>query len=68
MLNNAHWNPDVPDFKQRMTRAEWKKILLKGREKIIYRGKVIALVAKDIGYGVVEVSKPQQDEKGVADA
>lgn len=46
-----------PDFKQRMTTQDWKKILLANEDTIIYCGTRYNLFAKKIGFGVVEVQK-----------
>ncbi len=55
MLSNDHWT--LPDFKQRMTKKEWRNILLNHQDKIVYQGKVYRLKADDLGVGVVEVYK-----------
>ncbi len=55
MLNDNHWR--VPDYRQRITTKEWKKILLHDSDQIIFRGNPVPLKAKNLGYGVVEVSK-----------
>ena len=55
MPNRGHWESE--DFKQRMTRKEWQKLLLDGDDTIIFHGTVRHLTAKHIGAGVYEVSK-----------
>lgn len=55
MLDRNHWQTE--DFKQRMTHQEWKKMLLANEDTITYNACVRQLVAKKLGYGVVEVSK-----------
>lgn len=47
---------DETAVRQRITTTEWKKILLSYGDKFIRKGAVRQLVAKDIGFGVVEVS------------
>ncbi len=56
--DNQHWVD--PDYKQRMTVKEWRKILLDGQDKIIFRGRVMQLVADKLGHGVVDVRKEAQ--------
>jgi hypothetical protein len=55
MLDNAHWV--ISTHKQRMTKKEWKQILLEEKDKIIFKGIVTKLKADDLGCGVVEVYK-----------
>jgi hypothetical protein len=45
------------DYKQRMTTKEWKLILLNHDDYVTYNGRVYDLVAKKLGFGVVEVYK-----------
>ena len=46
---------------QRISTQEWRGILLAGKDNLVYAGDVRRLVAKKIGYGVVEVSmKPKE--------
>lgn len=45
-----------------MTRAEWRQVLLAGNDEIIFCGQPTKLVAKDLGYGVVEVTKEAEAE------
>lgn len=45
------------DYKQRVPVKMWRQILLENRDTIIFNGTVRQLVAKNLGYGVVEVSK-----------
>ena len=52
-LNSAHWT--VRGYKQRMTIAQWRRMLLDGRDSIIIAGRVETLVATKLGAGVVEV-------------
>lgn len=52
-LDNAHWMRR--GHKQRMTCSQWREILLAEQDKIIVRGRVRTLVAKNLGAGVVEV-------------
>ena len=55
MLSENHWR--MPYYSQRMTVKEWKEHLLNERDRIIFHGKMVRLIAKRLGYGVVEVSK-----------
>jgi hypothetical protein len=59
----GHWRYE--DFKQRMSVAQWRKLLLEEDDTVIYRGRVRKLKAEHIGFGVVEVSKvPQEADNG----
>ncbi len=57
--NGGHWT--IKNHRQRMTHAQWSKLLLRGDDSIIYRDKVVSLVSIDLGYGVVEVTKDLTD-------
>lgn len=54
-LNEAHWTD--ANYKQRMTTKDWKQILLDNKDQITYCGFLTKLKAKNLGCGVVEVSK-----------
>ncbi|MHA2216919.1 MAG: hypothetical protein ACXACY_13325 [Candidatus Hodarchaeales archaeon] len=54
-LSSNHWTIEV--YKQRMTTKQWKKILLEKMDSIYCGGRLRQLVAKNLGHGVVEVSK-----------
>lgn len=58
MLNNNHWT--LPNFRQRMTKKQWRDILLNDQDKIIYKGLLCQLKAKDLGADVVEVYKDME--------
>jgi len=46
-----------------MTVSEWRNLLLAEADTLVVAGYVRRLVAKDLGYGVVEVSKaPLEDD------
>lgn len=51
---NRFWY--VEDHTQRITTKDWKEVLLDNRDKLIKQGHIRQLVAKNLGYGVVEVS------------
>lgn len=55
-LNGEHW--DFREYKQRMSTKEWKEILLKEEDLIVFRGNFVRLNAILLSPGVVEVSKP----------
>ena len=55
LRSDAHWQ--IEDFKQRMTKKEWQKILLSGEDTIIVRGRLRQLKAKYLGAGVYEIYK-----------
>lgn len=54
-LDALHWQKE--DYAQRMTKKDWKEILLNHEEKISFNGRVRTLVCRDLGYGVLEVYK-----------
>lgn len=63
ILSDKHWY--VEGYVQRIDSKIWKKILLAERDKIIVRGVLRTLVAKNLGYGVVEIrKKPKTEVKG----
>jgi hypothetical protein len=53
--DDQHWSD--PHYRQRMTTKEWKDILLREEDKLIFHGTLVPLRAKRLGFGVVEVSK-----------
>jgi len=61
MLSNNHWTCDT--FKQRMPVSTWKKILLDNNDRIIVKGCLRQLIAKKMGYGIVEVYKAPEEYK-----
>ena len=63
MLSNNHWT--LPNFRQRMTKKQWRDILLNDQDKIIYKGLLCQLKAKDLGAGVVEVYKALERGEGI---
>ena len=54
-LADDHWTIECAT--QRMTVQSWKKILLAGDDRIWVAGRSRRLVAKRMGFGIVEVSK-----------
>ena len=61
-ISNNHWSTE--NFKERMTKKEWQEILLSYKDHIIVAGCCRQVVAKNIGAGVVEVSKKPLLEEG----
>jgi hypothetical protein len=55
MLTEGHWKSEA--YVQRMTTRCWKLILLNNDDQITFEGRVRRLIGKNIGFGVVEVSK-----------
>jgi endonuclease V-like protein UPF0215 family len=47
----------VEKFVERMTSRQWKAILLAGNDYAIYNSSKYRLIAKKLGYGVLEVYK-----------
>jgi hypothetical protein len=60
IISPNHWK--VANYVQRMTAKEWRQILLDKEDNIIFQGHPLRLIAKNIGYGVVEVSKELRNE------
>ena len=58
ILTNGHWKDE--SYAQRMTTRCWKLILLNNDDNITFNGRVRRLVGKNIGFGVVEVSKEKR--------
>ena len=54
-LDKDHWRTEY--YRQRMTGREWGQILLAYKDRIAYNCRVRQLIAKKLGYGVVEVYK-----------
>jgi len=50
-----HYN--MRDYRQRMTVQDWRKILLADEDYLIFKGDVLKMKAKNLGFGVVEVWK-----------
>jgi hypothetical protein len=44
------------DYRQRIRAKQWTEVLLNGDDTIIRKGKIRQMVAKNLGYGVVEIS------------
>ena len=55
ILDERHWA--VTDYKQRIDKNDWRELLLNDDDKIIFHGKLIQLNGKNLGFGVIEVSK-----------
>ena len=58
ILHENHWKGE--HFKQRITASEWKQLLLHNDDEVIFEGHIRKLVAKKLGYGVVEISKEKK--------
>jgi hypothetical protein len=50
------WTTPNDDHSQRIRSTEWRDVLLENRDKICVRGNIRQLIAKNLGYGVVEVT------------
>jgi hypothetical protein len=59
LISSNHWAAE--DYRERMTVKEWRAVLLAERDIIFFRGHSRRLVAKNIGAGVVEVSKAPEE-------
>jgi hypothetical protein len=62
-IDDRFWTiSDERLIKQRMTEKQWAGILLASNDLIIVRGNCRQLVAKKLGYGVVEITlEPKED-------
>ena len=61
-LDDRHWTAE--NHTQRMPYKQWRGILLEEADRIIIRGTIRYLIARKLGYGVVEVSKkPLAEDK-----
>lgn len=54
-LSANHWAAEY--YRQRVTRKEWKEILLEHGDSIIFRGRLRKLKAQHLGAGVYEIYK-----------
>lgn len=55
LLSDKH--STIKDYVERMTYSSWKDILLAEEDIVSFNDVSVQLFAKDLGYGVVEVSK-----------
>ena len=44
-------------YTQRMTAKEWGKMLLLKEDYVVFKGEIRNLIAKNLGYGIVEIYK-----------
>lgn len=51
----GHWQRE--DFAQRMTTQQWRSLLLREEDRLIFNGRMRRLVGRYIGAGVFEVRK-----------
>ena len=54
-IDNQHWVRE--DYKERITAKEWEKMLLESDDTIVFKGRVRRLIGKNLGFGVIEISK-----------
>ena len=59
---NRFWHSE--EHTQRIATKDWREALLDNRDKIIVKGHIRQLLAKNLGYGVVEVSLQPLSEVG----
>ena len=55
VLNTGHWKSE--GYIQRLSTKDWKRVLLNDDDQITFEGRVRRLRSKNIGFGVVEISK-----------
>lgn len=60
-LSDNHWRRE--GYTQRLTAKTWSKLLLEERDKIMFNGMARKLIAKNLGYGIVEISKEPLNTK-----
>jgi hypothetical protein len=63
--NEKHW--EIEDYKQRTTTRGWRYMLLHYEDTVTFEGKVRQLKAKNLGAGVVELSKVPLEAKETVD-
>jgi hypothetical protein len=63
ILDDQHWT--FKDYKQRIEAKHWKALLLNEDDKIVFKGRVVQLVAKNLGCGVYEISKQVEGDHGM---
>jgi hypothetical protein len=61
LRNENHWIDE--NYKQRITSAEWKKILLNNDDTLIFHGRMIRLKSKNLGNGIIEISKGEFNDR-----
>ena len=62
--NDNHWRLET--YRQRMSKKQWREILLAGEDTMIFHGRLRQLKAKDLGVGVVEIYKESlYDEEAI---
>ena len=54
-INKCHWLHE--DYKERITTKAWREMLLNDNDTIIYKGNIRRIVGKNLGVGVIEISK-----------
>jgi len=57
---------ETEDYIQRLEAVHWKQVLLHRRDVVVFQGRHRQLIAKNIGFGLVEISKqplPAPEEK-----
>ena len=55
ILDDQHWR--FKDYTQRITYKQWKTLLLNDDDNIIFEGRVMKLKVKNVGFGMVEITK-----------
>ena len=61
ILADGHWI--YPNYTQRILSKHWRELLLNDNDNLIFKGKVVKLKAKSLGFGVVEVFKENKVEE-----
>jgi hypothetical protein len=59
-INNAHFV--IEGFKERIPIKQWRAMLLNEEDTIVFRGHVRKLIGKNLGCGVIEISKEPKGE------
>ena len=60
ILDDGHWQRE--DYNQRVEAKVWKQLLLNGDDQIIMNGNIRKLNGKNLGFGVIEISKEDLKE------
>ena len=60
ILDEQHWQ--FEDYKQRIKASVWRELLLNSDDMLIHHGRLRNLIGKNLGFGVIEISKESLKE------
>ena len=61
ILDDGHWQRE--DYTQRVKAKVWKQFLLNSDDQMIMNGRIRKLNGKNLGFGVIEISKEPLSEE-----